>query len=205
MDWTAEYEQLSSREKEDVTRIVNRLLANTFLIKRPESTRRDYYFIDKNRKIFEGILKLIGWELVVDPPLGVCQAVNRQGTHRLNLRAIDSAILLILRLLYEEKRQRLSITADIMGTVQEIQDQYLAFGFKTRVLEKKHLIDALKLARRYQLLELLDDDETDPSTRFLIYPSILFAVRVDGLRELHARLASYQGVPDSEAGKEAQA
>ena len=195
MEWVQAYDGLSNREKEDVTRVVNRLLASTFLVKRQEASRRDFYFVERNLAVFQGILGLIGWEVRIDGPLGVCQAVNRQGTHRASLRTIDSAVLLILRLLYEEKRKLISIAADVMGTVQELQEKYLAFGFKTRVLEKKHLTEALKLCRRYQIIELLDEDETDPSTRFLIYPSILFAVRVDSLQELHARLVSYQAEP----------
>lgn len=206
VDWYEAYKQLSSREKEDFARIVNHLLGATFLVRR-EETRRDYYFVERHQAIVEGYLRLMDWELVLDKGYGVCQAVNRRGGTRLTMSLWDTVLLLVLRLLYEEKRKQLQVAADVMARTEEIHTKVQALRLRDRgVLEKKYLRSAFALFRRHNLVEVLDGDVTDPECRFLIYPSILFAVRLESLQELHARLDEFRGEEEaSEAADGAEA
>lgn len=202
MDWVQQYEQLNQREREDFARIINRLMTSTFLVKNQEDARRDYYFVERNRDLIAGYLSLIRWELVVDRSYGVVQVINRQGGSRLQLRMMESILLLLLRLIYEEKRRQLTITDDVVCQVQELHDKALSLRIREKgVIEKRHLREAFALFRRYSLVELIDEDITDPQCRFKLFPSILFAVKLDGLQELHQRLAAYGegGEPDEAA------
>jgi hypothetical protein len=192
VNWVQQYEQLNQTEREDFARIVNRLLTGTFLVKNHEGSRRDYYFVERNQEVIAGYLGLIRWELIVDRPYGVVQVINRQGGSRLPLRMMESILLLLLRLLYEEKRRELTITDDVVCQVQELHDKALTLRIREKgVIEKRHLRDAFALFRRYSLVELIDEDITDPRCRFKLFPSILFAIRLDGLQELHQRLEAY--------------
>lgn len=193
VEWAALYEQLSNREREDFARICNRLLTSTFLVKQQEAGRRDYYFVERNEALFAGYLRLIQWDLVVDRAYGVVQASNRQGAGRLQLRLMESVLLLLLRLLYEERRKQLSLTDDVVCCVQDVHDKALTLRVRERgVVEKKHLQNAFALFRRYSLVELIDEDVTDPRCRFKLLHSILFAVRLEGLQELTDRLDAYR-------------
>lgn len=192
MNWFEQHQQMSVREREDFSRILNRLLASTFVVKRQEEARKDFYFIERHETIFRSYLEILGWDLILDRVYGVCQVVSRQGSHRISLRLVDSLLLLILRLLYEEKRKEISLTADVVILVQEIQDKYLALKIRGRPIEKKNLRDAFSLFRRFDLVEVLDSDVTDPECRILVYPSILFVVKLDSLQEIHARIEAYQ-------------
>lgn len=191
MDWASEYGLLSQKEREELRRLLGRLLAETFVVRRQED-RRDFYFIERNQALVEGYLKVMGWDLVVDKVAGVTQAVNRQGGTRVSLRLWDSILLLVLRLLYEEKRKQLNLTGDILCRVQEIHDKCLALKLRERgVVEKKYLRDAFGVFRRFSLVQMLDSDVTDPECRFLIYPSMLLAVPVESIQELHGQLVAY--------------
>lgn len=193
LDWVAGYQQLSAREQDDFARIANRLLTATFLVKQQEQSRRDYYFVERNEPVFAGYLHLLRWVLIVDRAYGVVQAVNKQGAGRLQLRLMESVLLLLLRLLYEEHRKELSLTDDVVCQVQEIHDKALTLRVRERgVMEKKHLQNAFTLFRRYSLVELIDEDVTDPRCRFKLLPSILFAIRLEGLQELTDRLETYR-------------
>lgn len=193
LDWVLQYEQLSTREREDFARIANRLLTSTFIIKQQESGRRDYYFVERHEAAFAGCLRLLHWDLIVDRAYGVIQATNKQGAGRLQLRLLESVLLLLLRLLYEERRKELSLTDDVVCQVQEIHDKALTLRLRERgVIEKKHLQNAFALFRRYSLVELIDEDVTEPRCRFKLLPSILFAVRLEGLPELIDRLEIYR-------------
>lgn len=193
MDWVDPYSQLTNREREDFARIVNRLLTATFIVKQQDSSRRDYYFVERNEAVFAGYLRVMQWDLIVDRAYGVVQALNRQNAGRLQLRLMESLLLLMLRLLYEERRKELSLTDDVVCQVQEIHDKALTLRVRERgVVEKKHLQNAFALFRRYSLVELIDEDVTDPRCRFKLLPSILFAIRLEGLQELSDRLDAYR-------------
>lgn len=192
MEWAERYEQWNQRERDDFARIVNRLLAGTFLLKQQEASRRDFYFVERNEAVFAGYLKLMRWDLVVDRAYGVVQVANRQGGSRLQLRLMESVLLLLLRLLYEERRKELTIADEVVCQVQDLHDKALTLRLREKgVIEKKHLRDAFSVFRRYSLVELLDEDVTDPRCRFRLFPSLLFAVRLDGLQELRDRLDAY--------------
>lgn len=208
MEWLAAYQLLSAREREEFARLANRLLATTFLLRRGED-RRDYHFLERHREAFAGYLAAMGWEMVLDPVHGVAQAVNRQGGTRLALGLWDSILLLVLRLLYEEKRKQLNLGEDVMARIQEVHDKCLALKLRERgVVEKKYLREAFALFKRFSLAEVLDGDITRPETRFLIYPSVLFAVRAEAMAELHRRLEDLragEGEEDDEAPDRDQA
>lgn len=192
MEWLQQYEQLNQRERDDFARIVNRLLTSTFLVKQQEDSRRDYYFVERNEAVLAGYLKLIRWELVVDRTYGLAQVLNRQGGTRLQLRLMESVLLLILRLIYDEKRRELTVTDEIVCQVQEIHDKALSLRVRERgVVEKKYLRDAFAIFRRFALVEVMDEDITDPHCRVKLFPTLLFAVKLDGLQELHDRLTAY--------------
>lgn len=193
MEWVAQYELLSHREREDFARIMGKLLAQTFLVKQQEASRKDYYFVERNEPIFAGYLRVIQWDLVLDRGYGVVQVINRAGGTRLQMRLMESVLLLLLRLLYEERRKTLSLADDVVCQVQELHDKALTLRIREKgVIEKKHLANAFSLFRRYSIVELIDEDITDPRCRFRLLPSILFAVRLEGLQELTDRLEAYR-------------
>ena len=182
---------LTAREQEDVRRILGRLLRETFVVRR-EAERRDFYLLERHQAVLARLLDLMGWDLDVDRVLGVARVIDRSGATRLGLRLWESVLLLVVRLLYEERRRDLNLTADVLATIQEVQDKCLALKLRDRaVLEKKHLREAFTLFRRFSLVAVLDGDVTAPDCRFVVYPSVLKAVPVEGIAELQARLAAY--------------
>lgn len=192
MDWALQYDLLSQKERDEFRRVTGRLLAETFVVRRQDD-RRDYYFIERNEQLLAGFLQIMGWELVVDRVSGVAQAINRQGGTRISLKLWDSLLLLVLRLLYEEKRKQLNLTGDMVCQVSEIHAKCLALKLRERgVVEKKYLRDAFAVFRRYNLVQVLDADVTDPDCRFLLYPSVLLAVPVESIQEVHERLQAYR-------------
>lgn len=210
------WEALAPREREDFTRIVNKLLASTFVARKNDDDRRDFYFLERHEALFRGYLKLSGWNLNADRSYGVYQVVNDFAYNRLRLKLEESIILLIIRLCYEEKRREINLTANIMLRVREIQERYAALGIRKRPIEKKSLRETLALLKRHGVLRPLDGETTDPECRLEIFPTILFAVRVDDIRSVYDKLDTYReqgdgaaagtaGAPAGEAEKDPEA
>lgn len=178
---------MNSREREDFSRILNIFLTSTF-ITREGDLRRDYYFIKQYLPAFEGYLGLIGWSLTVDDAYGVAFVTSPYGQTRLRLNAIQSIVLLTIRLIYEEARKDLNLNDNVVVTVEDLQSRLQAFKVTSRPLDKKTLRECIALLKKHGILTSLDGDVIDPSTRLVISPAVLFAMRVESLEQVKRSL-----------------
>ena len=186
----------SSTQKDKFRMVANKLLNTCFILKRKEDTRDDYFYIIQNQNIFVDYFDLLGYSIDVNESLGVISIRNVFGTGRLRLKKIESILLLILRLLYVEKRKELSLNKDVIVLSDEIQQKYALLNLKTKTrLDKTMLKDTLRIFRKYNLISNLDSDVTLSDTRVVIYPSILFALSNDDVTDLyekvHVKLTKY--------------
>lgn len=172
--------------KEKFRTAMNRLLNECFLLKGCKDTQSDYLYILANRDLFSNFLDFLGYELLINEEYGVVSLNNTAGTGRIHLSKRDSILLLILRVLYIEKKKELLQTEDIIVLIEEIYDKYQLLKLNQR-LRKDILQSALGKFRRMHLLQNLDRmDGGDMGVRLIIYPSILFAITANSLEDIYA-------------------
>lgn len=177
-------ESLIQKEKFRVA--ANKLLNNCFVVKKKEDTRNDYIFIIQNKDLFIEYFDLLGYRLEINDIQGVVALTSINGTGRLRLKKVESIILLILRLLYIEKRKELSLNDEVVVLSDEIQQKYNMLKIETKLnLDKTMLRDNIRLFKRYNLVANLDSDVTMSDARIRIYPSILFALPNDNLTMMY--------------------
>lgn len=162
----------------------NKLLGECFLLKKLKDTASDYNYILNNKDAFIEFFDILGYELIIDEQNGVIGLNNPSGTGRIHLKKIESILLLILRLLYIEKRKQLSQIDDVIIIADEIYDKYSMLKMNAK-LDKTAMRNTLGMFQRYHLIRKLDADMSNPETRIMIYPSILFAVTVSNLDDLY--------------------
>ncbi|MBE3587074.1 MAG: DUF4194 domain-containing protein [Thermoanaerobacteraceae bacterium] len=192
MELLEQFGHLSPAEQEEFTRVVNRLLSCTFITRKNEDNRRDYYFIERHEDLLRAYLKLGGWILEGDRAYGVYRVFSAFAYNRLRLKMEESIILLILRLIYEEKRRQINLTENIMVTVREIQDKYAALKIRNRPVDKRTLRETMGLLKRFNIIKVLDGEVTDPDCRLEVFPTILFALRVEDIRQVYEKLDTYR-------------
>lgn len=185
-------EGMLQKEKDEFKRICNRLLSATFLCKSNAALRSEYYFVLKHRDIFSKYLEVLGFRLEINEEYGVVQLTNPQNYNRMNLKLFESVILLILRILYDEKKRELSVSDQVIVNLGDIQDKYLSLKIRDKLIDKTTMRNGLNLLRRFQILELLDRDLGNEESRVLIYPSILMAVRVEDVKQVFEKLQVYR-------------
>lgn len=185
-------EGMLQKEKEEFRRICNRLLGACFLCKRNESNKADYFFVLKYREKFQEYLGILGCRLEINEEYGVIQLTNPQNYNRLNLKLQESVILLILRILYDEKKRELSASDEVIVNLGDIQDKFLSIKIRDKMIDKTTMRNTLRLFRRFHLIELLDRDLSSEESRVLIYDSILMAVRVEDIRKAYEKLELYR-------------
>ena len=181
--------------------IANYLLNNCFLMGTVDTTREKYYYVINHEESFRQIFLPIGYTLVVHRNLRVIQLINNHGSGRVILKKYESIILLILRLLYVEKRESLSTSEDrVLATVEEIKNEYEKLNLP-RKFDRVLLEESLRNIKRYNLLNV-EDRLSDMDAKIRIYPSVMLAmpdVNINKAYEETAKLlAQYENSEDGD-------
>ena len=181
--------------------IANYLLNNCFLMGTVDTTREKYYYVINHEESFRQIFLPIGYTLVVHRNLRVIQLINNHGSGRVILKKYESIILLILRLLYVEKRESLSTSEDrVLATVEEIKNEYEKLNLP-RKFDRVLLEESLRNIKRYNLLKV-EDRLSDMDAKIRIYPSVMLAmpdVNINKAYEETAKLlAQYENSEDGD-------
>lgn len=188
------FEQVSEQDREKLRDLINRLLNVNFLVK--ELEREHYQNARKLRPYLEEFFKFLNWDFQLDERNECIFAFSQEGAHRLRLSQEESIALLVLRLIYQEKRQGVLLTAFPLTTKYEIRAKYetfrLPFPGKTRFLE------TIKLFTQYKLLQPLDDEVNLDECRFRLFHTLLYALDADSIERIHERIRSYDLEIDEE-------
>lgn len=185
-------EGMLQRDKDEFKRVCNKLLSTCFICRKSETNKADYYFVIKYKEKFSEYLDILGYRLEINEEYGVIQLTNPQNYNRLNLKLFESVILLILRILYDEKKRELSVSDEVIVMLGDIQDRFLSLKIRDKMIDKTTMRNTLYLFRKFQLIEILDRNMGDEESRILIYDSILMAVRVEDIQQAYEKLKVYR-------------
>jgi hypothetical protein len=149
-----EYNRLSPNEQAQFAEAVRRLLADGLIWREEESERRIYHFIARRAAMARDYLSVAGWELRHDERLGIFQVTHSEGAHRRHLNRDTTIWLLLLRMIYAEKRERLEITLTRHPVVPvgEVAQRYSEFFPGQTVRKKGSLEDALRALHNLKLI-----------------------------------------------------
>lgn len=193
-------ELMESAAQKDRFRVAaNKLLNQCFLLRKREDTKKEYVFVRQNRELFFPFFDLLGYDLKINEDQGVIGIVNQFGTGRLPLGKYESVFLLILRILYVEKRRELgTFSEEVTALMEEIREKYAMLKIKAKpMLDKGTERHMISLFRKYNLIQNLDSDVSQPDARIVIYPSIIMAVDVEDINAYYAmteqKLREYAG------------
>lgn len=189
----------SSTQKEKFRVAANKLLNQCFLLRKKEDTKKEYTYIRENREDFKNLFDLLGYELRINEDQGVIALVSQYDSGRLQLNKADSILLLILRLLYIEKRKEISSSyEDVTVIMEEIREKYNMLKIRSKpVMDKGMERRMVSLFRKYNIILNLDSDVNLAEARIIIYPSVMMAVTVDNINEYYEmtekKLREYTG------------
>jgi len=188
------FDQLGEQDQEKLRNLINRLMNVNFLVK--ELEREHYQNARKLRPYLEEFFKFLNWEFQIDDRNECIFVYSKEGAHRLRLSREESIALLILRLIYQEKRQGMLLTEFPLTTKYEIRTKYetfrLPFPVKTRFLE------LIKLFAQYKLLQPIDDEVNLDDCRFRLFHTLLYALDADSIERIHERIKTYNLEIDEE-------
>jgi hypothetical protein len=195
------YRKLSDTDRELFRIALNTLLTESFLLRSLDSHARTYKFAAGNTEILDAYLELAGWGVRKDENLGVI-AFDGPASARLQLKKDESILLLVLRIVYEEKSGELTLHGQRTIRQQEIQDR-----LKTVADLSYRKTRFLALLRRFQALRLIQvhGAEEDPETTVILLPSIPFVLDGVSVEEVAARIEAYRSPTEDDDSDDEEA
>ena len=152
---------IPEKSRRDVPRIVNRLLGQTFLYQDADLDKDDYYFVHRHRAVFEDLLELTGFNLLHDDYHRIFQVVSEYGYSRARFKLDESMMIVVLRKLYEEKIEQLSLANDPVVTIGEVREEYRTITGRERDLGVVQYETLLRRLRSLGLVEIIDGHNID--------------------------------------------
>lgn len=198
--------EIPEKSRRDVPRVVNRLLGQTFIYQDVETDKDDYYFVYRHRAVFEGLLALAGFNLLHDDYHRIFQVISQYSYTRARYKLDESLMILVLRKLYEEKREHLSLASDPVVTIGEVREEYRTITGKERDLPMGQYEGLLRRLRALGLLDTIDGrniDVKDADARLRLRGSVRMILPIQTADEMDAWLRKYRtGGGESESEDE---
>lgn len=186
---------LPEKARREVPRVVNRLLGQTFLHQEVEADKDDYYFVHRHQAAVEAVLALAGFKLVHDEYHRIFQALSEYSYCRARYHLDESLMIVVLRKLYEERLERLSLASDPVVSVAEVREEYRTITGRERDLGVVQYETLLRRLRALGLIETVDGraiDVRDGEARLRLRGSLRLILPVQTADEMEAWLRRYR-------------
>lgn len=178
---------LSEKEQERLRSVINRLLSINYLVK--EKERETYMLIRRYHDQLKQFFDVLGWEIVLDDRHECVFVYTRDTGVRKHLDRDRSIWLLILRLIYQEKRQELSLSEFPLTTILEIKNKYETFRLPW--VNRTTLEKYIRWCSRYHLLESIDQDIRADDCRMRLFHTWQYVIEAEQMKPMEDKIKRY--------------
>lgn len=171
--------------------ICNKLLSRTYIVRtlyKPGEGRvnnPDYVFLSAHFEAIQDYLALLDWDLRKDDLNGYFYVLNTDEANRCNLSKKETAILLAIRMLYEENIERLGLAQDAVCSVRDLLEKvvtdYAILPARPNMDEVKR---ALTILDNHSVIQRIEGKYNQGSCKFAILPTVLSAVSSEKLNAI---------------------
>ena len=192
MDWL---NGATQKEIDQFKSVCNQLLSRTYVVRtiyKPEKgriTNPDYTFLSIHYEHVRDYLALLDWDLRKDDMNGYFYVLNTDEANRCNLDKKETAILLAIRMIYDENQERLGLEQDAICTVRDVLEKvvtdYAILPAKPNMEEVKRALTRLE---NHSIIQRIDGKFNKGNCKFAILPTVLSVVSADKLNMIVATL-----------------
>ena len=185
----------TQREVDQFKSVCNQLLSRTYIVRtiyKPDKGRisnPDYTFLSIHYEQVREYLALMDWDLRKDDMNGYYYVLNTDEANRCNLDKKETAILLAIRMIYEENQERLGLEQDAICTVRDLLEKvvtdYAILPAKPNMEEVKRALTRLE---NHSIIQRIDGKFNKSNCKFAILPTVLSVVSADKLNMIVSAL-----------------
>jgi hypothetical protein len=111
--------------------------------------------------------------------------------NHLRLRKTESVLLLVIRIIYQRKKDFVTLDENVEIFLNEIHEELTRIGYLDhKRITKDKLKPALIFLRNYNIIDYIDKGLHDDA-RIKIYPTILYVTNLDSIKEIVQKLEGY--------------
>ena len=185
------YQSFKEGEKSNFSRIVNKLYQVNLLTKKKPGDQNDYRFILAYKDVFESFFTLTDFTLNIMRADEVVYIQNENYFNHMRLRKTESILILVIRILYQRKKDLITLDEHVEIYLNEIHDELTRIGYlDNKRITKDKLKPGLSFLRSYNLIDYIDKGLHDDA-RIKIYPTILYVTNMDSIKSVVDRLEGY--------------
>ena len=185
----------SMKELEQFKSVCNYLLSHTFVVRSVYShdegrkNNPDYTFLSTHYETVRSYLSLLDWDLRKDDYRGYFYVTNTDEANRRVLNKNVTAILLALRMIYDEDQERAGLEHDVISTVRDVLEKVVT---DYALLSARPNMDEVRrgftLLENHSIIQRLDGKFNQAGCKFAILPTILTAVSSERLEAVASML-----------------
>lgn len=185
----------TQKELEQFKTVCNQLLSRTFVVRtlyHPDKGRvnnPDYTFLSIHYEEVREYLSLLDWDLRKDDFNGYFYVLNTDEANRCQLGKKETAILLAIRMIYDENQERVGLEHDAICTVRDVLEKvvtdYAILPAKPNMDEVKR---ALTILDNHGVIQRIDGKYNQIGCKFAILPTVLTVVSSEKLNDTVAVL-----------------
>ena len=185
-DWIGAATQ---KELDHFKAVCNQLLSTLYKPGEGRVNNPDYVFISAHFEEIRDYLTLLDWDLRKDDLNGYFYVINTDEANRCNLNKKETAILLAIRMIYEENMERLGLEQDAICTVRDVLEKvvtdYAILPAKPNMDEVKRALTTLD---NHCVIQRIEGRYNQGSCKFAILPTILSVVSSEKLNAIVSTL-----------------
>ena len=168
--------QLSIKEENGILfkRCIRKLLSSTFILRDKDEKLYAFVSRESNRQDISEYLRMIGFDVMVEDKSGVCMLCMSEedeetvGLKRANVVAFTTTQYHLLLVLWKIYLENLGYSEGNFITKGDLIDKILSYG---DIASKQELSGALKLFKKYSLINFNDNEEGEDML-IQLYPSL---------------------------------
>lgn len=194
-EFNEKYRELNETNKKLFSKIVNKFIKETFIIKGKETDRSDYLYVLEHKTLLTAYFELSDYELVLDRLNELCYIKTTENRNRVRLNKFATSIVLILRQFYYIKRKEIATDNQVVVQLEDIVEKVRTskiFNEDKKITAYKEILPNL---RNYKLIDY-KATLINESLSIKIFPSIQIVVPQDNLEEINARLSAMKTISD---------
>lgn len=194
---------LSIKEENGILfkRCIRKLLSSTFILRDKEEKLYAFAARESNRQDISEYLRMIGFDVMVEDKSGVCMLCMSEedeetvGLKRANVVSFTTVQYHLLLVLWKIYLENLGYSEGNFITKGDLVDKILSYG---EIASKQELSGALKLFKKYSLINFSDNEEGEDML-IQLYPSLQFGWDIP---QFEAVVSEYIKTEDAEAEDE---
>lgn len=191
---------LSIKEENGILfkRCIRKLLSSTFILRDKDEKLYAFVSRESNRQDISEYLRMIGFDVMVEDKSGVCMLCMSEedeetvGLKRANVVAFTTTQYHLLLVLWKIYLENLGYSEGNFITKGDLIDKILSYG---DIASKQELSGALKLFKKYSLINFNDNEEGEDML-IQLYPSLQFGWDIP---QFEAVVKEYAKEEDTEA------